>query len=386
MKIRHRFRRFVLQCPADDGADLGGPSAPGDTTAAPAVGAPAVAAAPIEAPAAPAPLVATSAPAAPASMLDAVNNVLQPRDPLGRFTFKDAAGNAVDAQGNRAPTGAAAAPGAQPAPVASTPPAEPPMPEDPLAMPEGLQPKAQERFQKLANTNRELSAQLEQATGAVDYVQTQFNEHGVKQEQFEQAMSVVGMINRGDFQGAQRVLTEQLQQISLLSGQPMSTVDPLAAHPDLRQRVDGLLISEADALEIARHRQIGTMRDQATQRQQQEQQAQQQAQQQQAAEKQAVDKGLAAIDAFCRQMQGVDLDYQAIEAQLLPIIPELIKDIPPARWGAVIKLQYDTLKNTAGRMRQSLQPQPGTVLRPTGQASPSALPKSMAEAMWGKAL
>lgn len=386
MKIRHRFRRLVLQRPADDGADLGAPPAPADVAASPAVGTPAVAAAPIETPAAPAAPVSAPAPAAPATMLDAVNNVLQPRDPLGRFTFKDAAGNAVDAQGNRAPTGAAAAPGAQPAPAVATPPAEPPVPEDPLAMPEGLQPKAQERFRTLVNSNKELTAQLEQATGAVEYVQTQFKEHGVQQPQFEQAVQVIGMINRGDFQGAQRVLMEQLQQISLLSGQPMASIDPLAAHPDLRQRVDGLLISEADALEIARHRQLGTMREQATQRQQQEQQQQRQQQEAQQAQKQAVDQGLVAIDAFCKQMQASDLDYQVIEAQLLPVIPELIKDVPPARWGAVIKLQYDTLKNTAGRMRQTLQPQPGTVLRPTGQASPGAAPKSMAEAMWGKAL
>lgn len=332
------------------------------------------------------PAVATPAPA-PASMLDAMNAVLQPRDELGRFTFKDAAGNAVDAQGNRAPNGAAAAPGAAPAPAAAVaaPVAEPAPPEDPLAMPEGLQPKAQERFQKLANTNRELTAELQEAKGAVEYVQTQFKEHGVQQPQFEQAVQVIGMINRGDFQGAQRVLMEQLQQISLLSGQPMSTIDPLAAHPDLRQRVDTLQISEADALELARHRQLGTMREQATQRQQQEQDQRRQQDQAQQARQQAVNKGLQDIDSFCKQMQGSDLDYQVIEAQLLPIIPELIKDVPPARWGAVIKLQYDTIKSTAGRVRQQT-PSTGTALRPTGQASPSTAPKSMAEAMWGKSL
>lgn len=378
MKIRHRFRRFVLQRPADDGADLGAPPAPMDTNGAPAVDTTA-APAPIETPAAAA---APAAPAGPTSVFEAMSAALQPRDELGRFTFKDAAGNAVDAQGNRAPSGAVAAPGAAPAPVVATP-AEPAPPEDPLAMPEGLQPKAQERFRTLANTNRELTAQLEQATGAVDYVQTQFKEHGVQQEQFEQAMSVVGMINRGDLQGAQRVLMEQLQQISLLSGQPMSMVDPLAAHPDLRQRVDGLMISEADALEIARHRQLGTMREQATQRQTQQQAQQREQQQVQQAQEQAVNKGLSDIDAFCKQMKASDMDYQVIEAQLEPIIPELVRGVPPERWGAMVKLQYDTIKNTAGRVRQQTPPA-GQVLRPTGQASPSASPRSMAQAMWGK--
>ena len=373
MNIRHRFRRYVLQRPADEGGDLGASAAETVTpTAAPA---------PIEAPAAPAAPASAALATGPASMLDAVSAALQPRDELGRFTFKDAAGNAVDAQGNLAPNGAAAAPGAAPAPVAAAP-VEPPQPEDPLAMPDGLGQKAQERFQKLANTVKEQAAQLEQATGAVEYVQTQFKEHGVQQPQFEQAVQVIGMINRGDFQGAQRVLLEQLQQLSLLSGQPMTSIDPLADHPDLRQRVDGLLISEADALEIARHRQMGNMREQAQQRQQQQVQQQREQEQAQQAQQQAVDKGLQDIDTFCKRMQSSDLDYQAIEAQLLPVIPELIKDVPPTRWGAVIKLQYDTIKNTAGRVRQQT-PSTGMALRPTGQASPSASPKSMHEAMWG---
>lgn len=376
MNLRHRSRRFVLQRPADDGSDLGAPTAPDTTT-------PAVAdtPAPAEAPAATS--AAPAAPAGPTSVFEAMSAALQPRDELGRFTFKDAAGNAVDAQGNRAPNGVQAAPGASPAPVAATPPTEPPTPEDPLAMPDGLGPKAQERFQKLANGIKERDAQLAQAQESLSYVQTQFKEHGVQQPQFEQAVQVIGMINRGDFAGAQQVLMAQLQQIALLSGQPMTTIDPLAEFPDLRQRVDSLLISEADALQLARSRHIEGVRGQAEQRQQQQLQQEREQQKAQQAQQAAVNKGLADIDTFCKQMQGADLDYQTIEAQLLPIIPELIKGLPPERWGAVIKLQYDTIKNTAGRVRQSTPPA-GQVLRPTGQASPSAMPKSAFEAMWGK--
>lgn len=380
MILRTRFRRHVLMKPADDGGTGGG------VVETPAVASPSPSPAPIEAQAvaAPAPIEA-AAPAGPKSLLEAISNAVptpsQPRDELGRFTFKDAAGNAVDAQGNPAPAGTIAAPNAPVAPAAQ--PTAPAVPEDPLAMPEGLQPKAQERFQKLANTNKELTAQLEQASGAIDYVQAQFREHGVQQPQFEQAVQVIGAINRGDFATAQRVLMEQLQQLSLLSGQPLSGMDPLSAYPDLRQRVDTLQLSESDAMEMAGLRQRQILQQQAVERNSQA--VQQQRQQQQAAQAQdaAVQRGLADIEAFSQQMKAADMDFAAIEAQLLPILPELVKGLPPERWGAMVKLQYDTIKKTAGQMRQQAAPQPGTVLRPTGQASPSAVPRSMHEAMWG---
>lgn len=380
MIIRHRFRRHVLMNTTDGGDALGGG---GGGAVEQTVDHVEVISSP-----APAPAAAASAPSGPKSLLEAVSSVVpapapaasspgQPRDELGRFTFKDAAGNAVDAQGNRAPNGAQAAPDAQPAPVQTELPVD-----DPLAMPEGLGQKAQERFQKLANTNKELTTQLEQASSSLRYVQEQFQQNGIQQEQFEQFTAFAGLINRGDFAGAQRILMEQLQQVALLSGQPMTMVDPLAAYPDLRQRVDTLQISEADAVEIAQARQRESLQQQAAQRTQQAQQQQRQEQQAQQAQQQAVDKGLLDIEAFCKQMKASDLDYQAIEDQLMPIVQDLIKDLPPERWGAMIRTQYNMIKNTASRVRQQA-PAAGTVLRPTGQASPSAAPRSMHEAMWG---
>lgn len=307
----------------------------------------------------------------------------QPRDELGRFTFKDAAGNAVDAQGNLPPGGAVpAAPGAAQAPGAAAPAVAKPE-DDLLAMPEGLQPKAQERFQRLANTNRELTTERDQYREQLTGLQQVFQEHQVQQPQFEQAVEVIGMINRGDFAAARQFLLDQLQQIAVLSGEPIGSVDALAEFPDLRQQVDGFLLSEENALQLARARKMQQIQHQQAQQQGQRQQQEQAQRQQQQAQQQAVETGLSAIDTFCKQMQTTDLDYQVIEEQLLPVIPELIKGVPPDRWATVVKLQYQAIKNTAGKLRQTLGQQPGTVLRATGQASPAAAPKTMAEAMWG---
>lgn len=353
-----RFLRFLLTLLAFriDDADGGGATDP--APAAPVVDAPA-ADAPTEQ-------------AAPASMLEAMEQALQPRDEMGRFAPKNADG--TDA--------APAVPAAQAAPAAAAAPAEPAKPaapDDILAMPEGLQPKAQERFQALANATRELREQVAQRDEALSGIRETFQANGITREQFEQATGFIGAVNRGDLASAEKVLLGQLQQLSLLTGKNYGqAVDPLAEFGDLRQAVDGLQITEQHAIEIARARKHQV----ATQQAQARQQAEAQTQQAQQAELQ---RGTQAVDAFCKQMQASDLDYQRIEAELLPVLPGMLKDIPPAQWVPIVKAQYQLIKQVAGRARQApaggLQ-QPGTVLRPTGSGSPAAAPKSMMEAMF----
>lgn len=294
----------------------------------------------------------------------------QPRDPLGRFAPKPAADPTAAVPGAPAKPAVAAAPG-QPAPGAPT--AKP----DPLAMPEGLTPKAQERFQYLANTNKELQAkvaELEPLAPQIAYVRETFQKHGIQQEQFEQAAGVLGMMNSGDFKGAREVLLEQLRLVSLAIGEPVPSVDALSGHPDLRQAVDGLQITEAHAIELARSRM-----SQQVQGQRQEQQRE--TQQQQQAQQQEFDKGLQSVDELGRRLAAADLDWPRIEAILQPEIKNICAGLPPARWAGAIEAQYRLLKQVAGASRQPAAQ--ANVMRPTGQASPAARPQTAYEAMWG---
>ena len=134
MMIR-RLIRHVLRRPADEGGDLGAPPAP-----APA---PIESAPPTSAPA--------PAPAASEQQPTSMHDAMWHRDESGRFAPKPVEPTGgTPVQGQAQP--AAAQPGAQPpAPAAVPKPGEPPVPEDITAMPDGLAPKAQERFRTLAN-------------------------------------------------------------------------------------------------------------------------------------------------------------------------------------------------------------------------------------------
>lgn len=296
------------------------------------------------------------------------------RDEAGRFAKKPE----VDP---RAPAAAAVDPNApkKPAP-------------DPTAMPEGLTPKAQERFQALANTNKELTAAVTAATqiaGSPEAIvpmlesakalQTTFQEHGVRREQFDQAMQVVGLMNRGDLAGAQQVLEEQLRLISLATGKPIGAVDALAKFPDLREAVDSLQITEANALEVARARTQQGYQQQTQQRQQQEQQHQHQ-------EQQAKSQGLRAVDQFCKTRMTSDLDFAKIEPVLLKQIQSgLLEGVPPSAWASIVEKTYNLIKQTGGVQSPQPQASGGGVLRPSGAGAVKGAPQNGFEAMWGGA-
>jgi hypothetical protein len=361
MKIRRFFSR-VYRKPLDgDGSDEGsGPvvdSAPAVDTAAPAD---------------------TSAPAEadkPASAHEAMWG--KPSgDPLPGETAEATAARLRDEQGRFAKKPEGEQPLVPPKPGEA-----PKKPEavNPLhVMPEGLSPKGQERFQTLVNTNKEYEQRLQQYEPMVQSAQAlqqTFQEHGVRREQFDQGMQVIGMINRGDLASAQKVLEEQLRLISLATGKPIGIVDPLVDFPDLREQVDSLQLAEAQAIQLARARMGERSQQQAQQRQQQEQQVQQQTQQ-------AVQGGQLAVDKFCKARMTTDLDYAKIEPLLLTQIQDgLLEGVPPARWAAIVEKTYNLIKQTASIPRSSTG---AGVLRPTGAATAQQAPRSGFEAMWGK--
>jgi hypothetical protein len=360
MMFHRLIKRFVLMNAFDEGGGGGSGGEVQQAVVDPATAAVDTSSTPSE--------QGTPTSAAPTSMLDAITKGLeqsgdgQPRDPSGRFLAKPGEKQAV-------------APGTVPAAAVVVDPLAKPKPEDKHAMPEGLAPDSAKRFQTLVNENKEVSAKLDMATRQVEYVKTTFAEHSIQQPQFEQAAAVIGMINRGDFAGARQVLINQLEQIAVMTGEPVGAVDPLASFPDLRQKVDGLEMTEAAALQVARARSIETGHTRQREQQQQQQESQQQAEA-------AATKGLNAVDAFSREMQAADIDYPAIEKLLLPRMKSIMAGLEPHQWAGAVRNAYQLIKETAPQRAQPL-PTNTNALRPTGQASPSAKPQNMRQAMFG---
>lgn len=257
--------------------------------------------------------------------------------------------------------------------------AKPETEEDVTKMPEGLTPKAQERFQKLANDNKQVRQELEQVTAAVEPFRQTLQENNVSREQFDLATSYIGLINKGDLRGALQVMDQERAKLALLMGEALPGVDALAEHADLREAVDTFQITEKQAIELARHRSTEQAQQQARLQAEQRQREEKHQTQQREEQQQQFKSGLMAVDEFTKSMMKSDLDFAKVEAILLPQIPTLLKGAHPSDFVRIVESAYKMVKASAGAAKQA--PSVGT-LRPTGGGSPSQEPKSMMDAMF----
>lgn len=331
-----------------------------DTTASTPSAAPDASAAPAEAPKS---MVDAMFPSAPAP------EAAKPADaaPVAEVEAAPAAGATADPQGE-----AEQKPDAQ---------------EDLTKMPEGLSAKAQERFQRLANENKDYKARIEDIESKIEPFRQSLQSNGVTGEQFSLATNYIGAINRGDFEGAYKIMAQELQQLSLMMGKSLGDVDALANFPDLRQAVDEFQVTEQRAMEIARLRQTESQqKQQQTAQQERARQAEQQ-QQSQRQQQEAINNGVLAIDKWQKQMEAKDMDFPAIEKMLLPKIQTITQRLPPHMWADAVQDAYDLIKAGAGAGRIGAPAAPASApLRPTGSGGGNQQPKTMAEAMWGTSL
>lgn len=276
--FRSLLRFFSMGIVPDEG---GGAPAIDVTPAAPAPA--------DQAPAAAAPVAEPADPSAGLrSIIDSLGNDPaadvpgQPRDSMGRFA-------PVDLAATPAPAPAAQAPAAAPvtAPAAATPAASAAVPPTPkpgevdLTPPEGMTPRAQERWAQLTERVKQvpmLEQRATEATTALESVRKLVTDSGLAPPEFTEMLDMARLYKSNSPQDAQRalqMLDGLRQDLATRFGLEAPGVDPLANHPDLKGKVDGMLLSHEDALEIARLRTQGQQAQQVTQEQREMQQYQQ---------------------------------------------------------------------------------------------------------------
>lgn len=269
--------------------------------------------------------------------------------------------------------------------------------EDIHKMPEGLAPRAQERFRKLSEqvketskhlatigeVNQQLQTQLQEATAVRDSFREFVTSTGTNPQQLNEVAAYLKASNSGDVQTEINILMSRLREIQMETGRPIDgfaeMADPLQAFPDLAQQVAGYQITRETAMELARARMM-----------QQNMQQQTQAQTQRQSEVQGWMNGKTSAETSLknweRQMAASDPDY----AQIAPLVmgnAEAMKNIvqnqPPSTWQTHIAMLYNQTKAALQKFRppQGSSPRPlsGSGGKPTGTA-PKA--QTMFEAMF----
>ncbi|WP_312237318.1 hypothetical protein [Stenotrophomonas sp.] len=270
----------------------------------------------------------------------------------------------VEGEGGEPATAAAPAAGADPAAAAAQDPAAAAQPAQGKTVDEEIKDlgitneRTQKRFRELSERASEADSLRGRAEKVSDWEQT-IQSTGTNPQQFGATLLYLTDINSGDpvrMNRAYETMEAELKFLGEKLGREAPGFDPLAAHPDLAEKVKTGDLDRAAAVELVQHRQRGVL-------QQEHQQNQHRATQSEQAEQQ----GLQAVAELGNQLRTADPQFQQKFAYLAPTVEIIQATMPPAQWAAAIQQAYQRLPALPAAA-------PAVAARPNNPARASAAP------------
>jgi len=246
--------------------------------------------------------------------------------------------------------------------------------EDELTPPEGISDRARERFQKLASEVRELRDRLERSERVVSMLR----ETGATPEELAEAFEFIRLAKAGDrasLQQAAEIARRWLRHVSVALGEQIA-VDPLAEHDDLREKVETGELSEQDAIEIARAREMQRMAAE-----------QRQAHEADAAMHEAVQRAIQQVEQMEAEWAANDPDWEIKRDALMARIEEIARTLPPDAWPQAVRVAYEAINKAMERIKASTAQTPITsaTARPaTTRKEPQSLLDAAMQALEGE--
>ena len=243
-------------------------------------------------------------------------------------------------------------------------------------MPEGLKPKAEERFRNLVNDNKEKSAYIEQANEALNNMQEAVKLTGLDAEGFGHLIDFARMTNSSDQQDRREafnlIKAEYHRQAQLL-GEKVEGVDLLADFPELRGRVDDFELSEDDALKIAKAERL------MAQQQQESQRSTQEAENQRALNSEK-ENALKQVRTCIDSMKKTDIDFEAKNSKLMGMVGEIRDAYPANQWPSVVKHLYGAMGSSSSQRIENKKSAANPVVS-SGVSTGEQVPTTMLEAI-----
>ncbi len=156
---------------------------------------------------------------------------------------------------------------------------------------------------------------------------------------------LVGSDDEKNLRVAVEILEQQRKVLYQRLGEAAPGIDPLEGYPDLREKVEGMELSEEDALELARFRRMQAQQQLTTQ----QQQAMQRQEQEYA---QHVNAFRQQAGAFFSSV-ATDPDYQAKEKKIAEYfqrpgkVQEFVQKFSPHQWLDQLKFMYENIPSPA---------------------------------------
>lgn len=310
------LRSFPLQRPEDESGGGGG------TAPAPAPVADTPAPAPADAPA-PAPADAPAPAPAPAEPFAGLDKLLDQvgADPEAK----------PPAEPPAAPT---------PAPAANAPAPKPEAVD--LTPPDGMTDRAKERWGQLTERAKlvpELERRATESETALTSVRKMVADSGLAADEFTEMLTMGRLLKSdtpADLQKAMARLDNIRAGIATRLGVDAPGVDVLAAHADLKAKVEAMTLTKEDALEIAKLRTKGAQADNQTQEQREQQQF-----------RQTVQQAAAKMETTLAQRASTP-GHEAKVAHIMAHFKDpaklnaFVTTYQPQQWESVVLMMYDS--------------------------------------------
>lgn len=235
---------------------------------------------------------------------------------------------------------------AAPAPAAPVTPADPGKPAAPapvdLTAPEGLSDRANARWAALAERAKQAQVLEQQATEArqeVAAVRNLVQSSGLDPDEFQGALEMGRLFksrNPQELQAALQRLDGLRADLSARLGVEAPGIDLLAEYPDLKAKVEGLTLSQEDALEIVRLRRQSAEAQRGEETVQQHQQFRTHVQQAATEMDQLLAQRAAAPghDAKMAHVRSYFSDPQRLQS--------FVTTYQPHQWKAAVMMMYDS--------------------------------------------
>jgi|21_taG_2_1085346.scaffolds.fasta_scaffold00651_10 hypothetical protein len=243
--------------------------------------------------------------------------------------------------------------------------------------PEGLKPKAQERFRSLVEANKSKDQELEESRNVVAEIQKTITNTGISPEEFGGLLDFARMATSqspDEKKQAFQIAKNEMQRLAKEIGVEDGGVDLLDGYQDLQEKVDNYELDRSDAVELANAR-----RSQQRLANQQEQLAQQQ--QQNTNHQSEIQQSTKAIEEYMVNRQKTDIDFQAKEKYLMGQVESIQQQYPPSQWPSVVAQLYDALGTMSGNQVQQSKLKASSPLQSSGQSVGASTPGSMADAI-----
>lgn len=244
--------------------------------------------------------------------------------------------------------------------------------EDVHKMPEGLRPKAQERFQALSRTAKELA-------GQISAIQDIVRESGATPDEFIQTMFFLQDLKSDNKEGLQRAMSviENVRHgLAQRLGIEAPGIDLLHDFPDLKKEVEEYQITKERALEIANNRRAARQGNAERERQDL-------IKSQEEAFNIEKTTAIAEINKLSAEWHKSDIDFKPKAQYIAEVVKGWAKDgtpFSPKQWPAVIKQMYADLSKGSSLTKKT-EPKTPLPLRPNGLTGGNKVPQTAIEAM-----